>query len=164
VRLGVESARIFTMPMSPFVARLRSMVGTELLHLPSVAAICRDESDRILLVRQKESGKWSTPGGAIEPGEAPEQAAIREVYEETGFVIIIDRLRTAVGGPEYRTTYANGDELSFVALIYDASVVEGEATPDNDETTEVGWFRLDELGKLPQERFLGLLLRDHVIR
>ncbi|HEX3979661.1 MAG TPA: NUDIX domain-containing protein, partial [Acidimicrobiales bacterium] len=110
------------------------------------------------------SGLWSTPGGVIEPGEGPEQAAVREVHEETGLEVVVDRLRAAVGGPDYRTMYQNGDRLSYVALIYDAHVVGGQPTPDDQETTEVGWFHIRELSQLPQERFLALLLRDGVVR
>jgi ADP-ribose pyrophosphatase YjhB (NUDIX family) len=150
-------------PMSPYVARLRALVGNELLHLPSVAALCRDDSGRILLVKQIDSGKWSTPGGAIEPGESPEQATIREVHEETGLHISVDGLRTAVGGPEYRTIYGNGDELSFVVLVYDATVTGGEPTPDDEETSDVGWFAIEELDELPRENFLNLLLRNNVV-
>jgi 8-oxo-dGTP pyrophosphatase MutT (NUDIX family) len=150
-------------PMSPYVARLRALVGNELLHLPSVAALCRDDSGRILLVKQSDSGKWSTPGGAIEPGESPEQAAIREVHEETGLDISVDGLRTAVGGPEYRTVYANGDKPSFVALVYDATVTGGEPTPDDEETSDVAWFAIEDLDELPRENFLTLLLRDKVV-
>jgi ADP-ribose pyrophosphatase YjhB (NUDIX family) len=153
-----------SVPMSPFVANLRSLVGNELLQMPSVAALCRDESERILLVKQKDSGRWSTPGGVIEPGEGPEQAVAREVYEEAGVVVEIDGLRTAVGGPDYRTTYQNGDRLSYIALVYDAHVAGGQPTPDHQETTDVGWFQINELSQLPQERFLALLLRDEVVR
>jgi 8-oxo-dGTP pyrophosphatase MutT (NUDIX family) len=151
------------MPMSPFVAKLRSMVGHELLQLPSVTALCRDESGRILLVKEADSGRWSTPGGAIEPGENPEQAAIREVAEETSLTIVIDRLRTALGGPDYRTVYSNGDQLSFISIVYDASVVAGVPTPDSDETTEVAWFSLEELLSLPLTNFVTLLLRDGIL-
>lgn len=69
---------MLAMPISPYIARLRSLVGNELLQLPSVATLCRDDQNRVLLVRQAESGLWGTPGGAIEPGESPEEAAIRE--------------------------------------------------------------------------------------
>jgi 8-oxo-dGTP pyrophosphatase MutT (NUDIX family) len=151
-------------PMSSFVANLRSLVGNELLQMPSVAALCRDESDRLLLVRQADSGRWSTPGGVIEPGEGPEQAATREVYEETGLTVAVDNLRTAVGGPDYRTTYSNGDRLSYVALIYDAHVVGGQPTPDHQETIEVGWFHMREVAQLAHDHFLALLLRDGVVQ
>jgi ADP-ribose pyrophosphatase YjhB (NUDIX family) len=150
-------------PMSPFVANLRSLVGHELLQLPSVAALCRDEAGRILLVRQADSGKWSTPGGAIEPGETPEQAVIREVQEETGLAIVVNELLAAVGGPEYRTVYSNGDQLSYVAVVFGATVVSGELTPDNEETTEVAWFHIGDLVGLPKEMFLTLLIGDGIL-
>ena len=113
---------------------------------------------------RRDSGRWSTPGGAIEPGESPEEAAIRETREETGFDIALDGLRTALGGPEYQTTYSNGDVISYIAVVYDATVIGGEATPDGEETTAVDWFSLEELDKLPQEAFLTRLRHANVLR
>jgi ADP-ribose pyrophosphatase YjhB (NUDIX family) len=103
------------------------------------------------------------PGGAIEPGEVPAEAAAREAFEETGLVLAITGLRCALGGPEFRTVYANGDVLSYVALVYDAAVTGGEEHPDGDEIAEVGWFTRAELAELPQEQFVQLLLRDGII-
>ena len=119
---------------------------------------------RVLVVRQRDSGGWTIPGGAIEPGEAPAVAAAREAFEETGLEIAVGRLRTALGGPDCRTTYANGDELSYVALVYDATVTGGAAVPDKEETTAVAWMAVSELLALPQERFLSLLLREEILR
>lgn len=42
---------------------------------------------KLLLIKAKESGKWSIPSGGIEEGESPEQACMREVWEETGFTV-----------------------------------------------------------------------------
>jgi ADP-ribose pyrophosphatase YjhB (NUDIX family) len=151
------------MPMSPHVAALRAVLGPRLLHLPSVAVLCHDAEGRVLLVRESDSGRWSTPGGAIEPGEVPEEAAVREVAEETGLEVVLDRVRAVVGGPEYRKTYANGDELSYISIVYDGHVVGGDPVPDLDETTEVRWVPLGELALLPKESFLALLMRDGVV-
>jgi 8-oxo-dGTP diphosphatase len=151
------------MPMSEHVAMLRAAVGTTMLHLPSVAAICRDDAGRVLLVREIDSDKWSTPGGVIEPGESPEDAVCRELHEETGVEIRVEKLLTAVGGPEFQKTYSNGDRLSFVSLIYEVTIVGGHLVADGEETSDVGWFTSEELDKLPQEAFLQSLRSRHIV-
>ncbi|MDR1815628.1 MAG: NUDIX hydrolase [Clostridiales Family XIII bacterium] len=59
-----------------------------------VRVVLPDESGKILLVRQKhDTGEiWMLPGGAIDEGETSQDAAIREVMEETGIIIHIERL------------------------------------------------------------------------
>lgn len=144
--------------MSRFVAGLRALVGHELLHMPSACVLCHDADGRILLVRQAESGRWSVPGGVIEPGEAPDAAAQREVLEETGLDVRLTALRTALGGPRCRTVYVNGDQLSYVALVYEGEV-DGAVTPKPDgvEVDDVGWFSAAEVANLPLESFVEVL-------
>ena len=136
------------MAISPYIAQLRERIGADLLLLPSVAVLPRDADGRVLLVRQTDSGRWATIGGTVEPDEPPEEAARREAEEEAGVEVRLNRLVTALGGPEYRLTYSNGDEASYVSIVYEATVVSGRARPDGDETFEVGWFHPDELGAL----------------
>lgn len=59
-----------------------------------VRAIVLDEDKRMLLVRQHHDGKdiWMVPGGGIEEGEYADEAAVREVQEETGLAIGVDGL------------------------------------------------------------------------
>jgi len=159
-----DSVIIRPMPISPHVALLRSQVGQQLLQLPSVAVLCRDTAGRVLVVLERDSGKWCPPGGVIEPGEGPEEAAVRETLEETGLTVRLDGVRAVVGGPDYRKTYANGDEISYVSVVYDGHVTGGDAAPDADETLEVRWISLAELGSLPKEPFLELLVRDRVLQ
>jgi len=64
------------MGMSPYVAELRGLVGNRLLLLPSVAVLPWDDDGRVLLVRQADSDLWATIGGAVEPDESPEAAAV----------------------------------------------------------------------------------------
>lgn len=86
------------------------------LLLPSVSAHVFDATGRLLLVRQREGGVWSTPGGLIEPDERPADAAVREAWEETGLVIRPERLLGAYGGPECVVRYQNGDEVQYVII------------------------------------------------
>ena len=74
----LATASLDRMAISPHVRRLRELVGHELLVLPSVAALPRDEAGRILLVRITDTHQWATIGGAVEPDESPERAAMRE--------------------------------------------------------------------------------------
>lgn len=136
------------MPLSPYIADMRERIGHSLLLLPTVAVLPRDVSGRVLLVRQTDTDKWATIGGSVEPDESPDSAACREALEEAGVTVELTGLLAALGGPDYRITYPNGDLVACVAIVYGATVVSGEPTPDGDETSEVGWFGADQLGDL----------------
>ena len=137
-----------TVGISPYLAGLRKQIGSDLLLVPTVAVLPRDGDGRVLLVRIADTGQWATIGGAIDPDEAPEDAARREALEEANVDVRLTRLVAALGGPEYRITYPNGDVTSCVPIVFEAEVVSGEPAPDGDETLEVGWFHPDELDAL----------------
>lgn len=126
--------------MSPYIAAIRERIGRDLLLLPSVAVLPVDPLGRILLVQEKDFGRWATIGGTIEPDESPEDAALREAAEKADVTVRLDRLLTVLGGPGYRITNPNGDQTAYVSIVFQATVVDGAASPDGDETTEVGWF------------------------
>jgi 8-oxo-dGTP pyrophosphatase MutT (NUDIX family) len=148
------------MAVSPYIADLRRRIGHDLLLLPSVAVLPRDEDGRLLLVRHVESGQWATIGGTIEPDEDPADAARREAAEEAGVTVELRGILAAVGGPDYRVTYPNGDTAAYVAVVYDALVVGGDPRPDHDETSEVGWFAPDEVAELSIAGLNRRLLAD----
>jgi mutator protein MutT len=112
---------------------LRDLLGHQLLLVPSVAAIIRNDTNQILVLQQ-QSGKWSLPAGAIEPGESPHQALVREVFEETGLTVSHLQLLGVVGGDEYRITYPNQDKVEFTVCVYECigsgnlAAIDGEAT------------------------------------
>jgi 8-oxo-dGTP diphosphatase len=55
-------------------------------------AVIRDASGQVLLTRRRESGDWVLPGGSVEQREAPWEALVREVAEETGLDVAVERL------------------------------------------------------------------------
>ena len=114
----------------------------------AAAVIVRD--GRVLMVheRSRRSGGgewWTLPGGGLEPGETPEEAVRREVFEETGLVVreltpFAVYTRTPDAGPDmYGHTYQH---ITLTARI---DVYEGELLLATDETTDAGWFAADAL-------------------
>ena len=146
------------MAISPYVARLRAHVGHMRLLLPSVSAHVLDDVGRLLLVRQRDDGVWSTPGGVVEPDERPEDAVVREALEETGLRVAPQRVLAVFGGPECVVRYPNGDETQYVICAYECRVVGGTPRPDDEETTAVRWWSLDDARRLPLAPWLRSVL------
>ena len=108
----------------------------------------RDERGRVLLVRHADLHAWLLPGGAVEPDEAPAEAAAREALEETGLEVETGRVLGAFGGPAFHTVYPNGDRIAYVPVVFEGRIVGGRARPDGVETTEVRWFDPAEVADL----------------
>jgi len=148
-------------PVSPYIKRLREVIGTDLIFVPAVTTIVSDADDRVLLVYETDADGWSTPGGALEVDERPEAGARREVFEETGLTIRIDGIETVLGGPEFHAHYKNGDEVAYVTTVYRGTVESGsgESAPDGVEVTAAEWFALDQLSTVPLSNFATQLFR-----
>ena len=126
--------------MSAHVGRLRAVVGHELLLLPSVSVLPIDDAGRVLLVRHTgHHDGWAVLGGCIDPGEAPEDAAVREAREEIGAQIRLRSLLGVFGGPDYEVTYPNGDRTAYVTAAYEAGIVSGAPAPSDGELSDVAW-------------------------
>ena len=147
------------MPVSPYIKRIREAVGSDLILVPAVSTLVIDDDGRVLLVYELDQDAWSTPGGSVDVDERPEDAARREVHEETGFEVRLDGIVTVLGGPEFRTHYKNGDEVAYVATVYRGAVVGGESRPDGDEVTAAEWFARDALKTIPLSGFVTELFR-----
>lgn len=135
------------------------MIGHELLLLPSVSVLPIDDNGRILLVRHAgHDDGWGILGGAVEPGESPAIAAIREAREEIGVDIQLMRLLDVIGGPDYEVTYLNGDRATYVTAVYEARIDKGSPTPGDGELSEIAWFAPEDLPALALSRFALALL------
>jgi ADP-ribose pyrophosphatase YjhB (NUDIX family) len=146
--------------IAPHIARLRAVVGHELLLLPSVALLPVDEAGRLLLVQETghEDG-WHVMGGAVDMGESPAEAAVREAREEMGVGVRLVRLLDVVGGPDFEVHYPNGDRVAYVSAVYEAEITDGTPAPADGELSEVAWFTPAELQSLELNPFARALLR-----
>ena len=122
------------------------------VRVGAYAVIVRDGD--LLLTHWNENGRtgWTLPGGGLEDYETTEQAAIREVREETGYDV---ELRTLLGvdslflDPEQRIVPGAGP-LHALRVVYLGRVVGGELTHEVGGTSdEARWVRLDDVGGLP---------------
>jgi ADP-ribose pyrophosphatase YjhB (NUDIX family) len=146
--------------ISPHIAQLRAVVGHELLLIPSASVLPVDEAGQLLLVRHAGQGEeWGIVGGAVEIGESPAEAAVREAREEIGVEIRLIRLIDVLGGPEYEITYPNGDRTAYVASVYEAAIVDGSPATNDGEISDLAWFARAELPSLPLSPFARSLLR-----
>ena len=103
-------------------------------------AVVRDEAGRLLLVQRAHdpaAGRWSLPGGRIEPGESAARAAAREVAEETGLQIEVGRLLQTVDLP-----------WNFRVHDFEATVVGGQLCA-GDDAADVRWCTPEEVEALP---------------
>lgn len=130
------------MAASPYVLKLRVHVGHDLLLLPGASAVVRDDAGAILFLRRGDDGRWSLPAGMIEPGEQPADAALREIFEETGVEAEVQR----IGGIAlHESVYPNGDHCQYLSVWFRCRAVGGHARPDGEESLEVAWFPPDAL-------------------
>jgi 8-oxo-dGTP pyrophosphatase MutT (NUDIX family) len=137
------------MPISEYMRSLREHIGQRLVLTPGVTAIVRDEEGRVLLQRRAEDGRWGLPGGAIEPGEAPAQALVREVFEETGLLVRPERLLGVFGGNErFHITYRNGDAVEYTIVTFECRVVGGTLSARDGESLELRYFPPEEVASL----------------
>lgn len=127
------------------IAQVRRVVGTSLLLVPSVSICLYDDDRRLLLVHHRQTGLWSTPGGAVEPGESVAEACIREAREELGIEVVPEAI-AGVFGP-FEIVYPNGDRTAYVTTAF-ACGARHSPRPDDDEIDELRWVDLDEAEQL----------------
>jgi 8-oxo-dGTP pyrophosphatase MutT (NUDIX family) len=148
------------MAISSYLRSLRARIGHDPVLMPSVAVMARDAGGRLLLVRNRDDGLWQTVGGAMDPGEAPADAAVREAYEETGLLVAPTHILGVHAGPLFRLTYPNGDVVDYVGISFAARVVGGVERPCQDEVDRLGWFARDAVLAVPMAPHTRLLVEE----
>jgi 8-oxo-dGTP diphosphatase len=130
---------------------------TDTVEVAVGAVAVRD--GELLLVRRGRgpaAGEWSIPGGRVNVGEELHEAVVREVAEETGVEVVVDRF---LGWVE-----RIGDEYHFVILDFLVTVLDPQQEAvAADDAAEVAWVALDDLDGLRLVPGLFDFLVDHGI-
>ncbi|HEX4421584.1 MAG TPA: NUDIX hydrolase [Kofleriaceae bacterium] len=114
-----------------------------MMPVVGVAAIVFDDADRVLLVERggpPSAGRWTVPGGKLEPRETIAQGVAREVREETGLIVEVGALACVVE--------AILDDYHYVILDYFARTIGGELAAGSDARA-ARFVAYDELADLP---------------
>jgi 8-oxo-dGTP pyrophosphatase MutT (NUDIX family) len=138
------------MGRSGHIAEIRAAIGSRLLLMPSVSNAVLDDAGRLLLLRHVGRA-WGTPGGAIEPGETPAEAAARELREETGLDLTAHAIIGVTGGPDHVVRYPNGDRTAYVTTIFAVAWDGREVRPDGTEVDDHRWVTPDEAHALDMD-------------
>ena len=127
-----------------YIHELRKEIGSRKIILNCAGAlIIRD--DKILFQRRADNGKWGLIGGLLEMNETYEQAALREIHEETG----LDVRRESFLGifHNHHMVWNNGDTAHVISAVFTAGIISGTPRID-EESYELRFFGKDELPEL----------------
>lgn len=127
-------------------------------------AVIVDDEGRLLLSHWNEHGNsaWSMPGGGIEAGEDPADAAVREVFEETGYHV---RLGDLLGIDSHvvdaaARSHPTGRALHAIRIVYRATITGGVLTHEiGGSSDEAAWFSIDQVRSLKRVSLVDAALR-----
>ena len=110
-------------------------VEADVTHVTASAIVTGPKG--VLLHRHKRLGRWLQPGGHVDPGEAPEDAAVRETYEETG---IAARHPSDGATIVHVDAHSGGRGHIHLDVRFCLTAADVEPAPPIDESQEVYWF------------------------
>lgn len=111
----------------------------------SAVVIIMNELKEILLVHRGDNDTWGLPGGWLELDETVEEAARREIFEETGLTLGKVDFLGVYSGKEVYHVYPNGQEVFFVISVFVSEDYKGKTIEDGIETKEISFFKMDNL-------------------
>ena len=105
----------------------------------AVSAFIQDDEGRILMIRRTDNDLYSIPGGQLELGETLSQAAVREVWEETGIQCEVAGVIGLYSNPDHVIAYDDGEVRQEFSICFRANLVGGELR-GSSESKEVHWI------------------------
>ena len=131
--------------MSDYLKDLREKVGHMPLVIPHSVVILFNDKGEVLLEERSDDGYFDFPGGGIDLNESGEEAAKRELYEETGLIAEELRLFNVYTGEITKYVYFNGDVIYGVDLVYLCDRYTGSLIPQKEEVKSLRFVNINEM-------------------
>ena len=131
-----------------YIMNIREKVGHAPLISVGATVLVFNQNNELLLNLRSDTNTWGIPGGSKELNETLEECAIRELKEETNLKVDDLELVTVLSGKEYYFKYPNDDEVDCVITLYKVQNYSGDLKINDDESTELKFFSLDNLPEL----------------
>jgi ADP-ribose pyrophosphatase YjhB (NUDIX family) len=129
--------------------------------VPAASAVVADQAGGILLIERTDNGLWTIPGGGMEVGETIAQTAIREVKEETGVDVEVQRLIGIYSNPRHVVEYSNGEVRQQFSVCFACAVTGGQLATSS-ESRRVGFFAPEDIKAMPVHDSIRLRIRDYL--
>ena len=131
--------------MSGYILDLRKVLGHRPLLQVGASVIVENEKGEILLQKRADNHCWGYAGGSLELDEVVEDAAKRELLEETGLIALEMELFGVYSGKDTHYVYPNGDEVSNVDIVFLCKSFCGELKCQESEVEELRFFAPDAI-------------------
>ena len=131
--------------MSDYLKELRDKTGHMPLLLAHSVVVLFNEQGQVLLEKRSDDGFYDFPGGGIDLKESAEEAARRELLEETGLIADDLELFKVYSGEVTHYVYFNGDEIYGIDLVYLCYKYHGEMKPQKEEVSELEFCDLNNM-------------------
>lgn len=131
-----------------YISDIRKMVGHQPIIGVGATVLIFNDKNELLLNLRSDTGDWGIPGGLKELNETIEECAKREMKEETNLEVDDLKLLAVLSGKDYYFKYPNDDELDCVIVLFEARNYKGDLKINDDESTKLEFFSLDDLPQL----------------
>ena len=131
--------------MEDYLKELRKRTNHMPLLLPHSVVVLFNEKGEVLLEERADDGYFDFPGGGIDLKESAEEAAKRELLEETGLVADELDLFKVYSGEITHYVYFNGDEIYGIDLVYLCNKYHGQLVPQKEEVKSLKFYDLKDM-------------------
>ncbi|UNK16610.1 NUDIX domain-containing protein [Paenibacillus sp. N3/727] len=131
--------------MSVYHRDVRQYIGKRTTVGVKAAVIVQNGDGEILLLKRQGKEEWGLPIGSMKPGESMEDAASRELWEESGLIADDMRLIDLLSGPQYLKKNSGGDEVYYVIGVYAAIGLRSAIELPFESELSLKYYNLEKL-------------------